>query len=121
MSLADEKVGALAKEFLYDVAKLNFSKHGLNEASSQWYNRLVSYNQQGKMYIVNHRYANDIFASAAAAVTDIWFRQPFLKTQIIIHQPFYDQSVKGMCCTLGAKISNLTNDGFFFRQINLFI
>lgn len=38
---------------------------------------------------------NDMLASASVAITDIWFENPFLKTEIIVHPPFYDQIVKG--------------------------
>lgn len=47
------------------------------------------------MFIINYRNVNDMIGAATAAVTDIWFEKPFLKSQIVVHQPFYDQSVKG--------------------------
>lgn len=66
-----------------------------NTTTNTWYNQLIGYNQNGKMFVVNYRNINDMFATAAAVVADIWFKQPFLKSQIIVHHPYYDQSVKG--------------------------
>lgn len=48
-----------------------------------------------------------MFAVAAAAVTDIWFEKKFLKSQIIVHQPFYDQTVKGKKSLLKKKFELL--------------
>lgn len=94
----DEKQSIQTKEFLSDIANQNYSKYGIEvdtEAQSSWFNLLTNYNQKGGMFVVNHRNVNDMFAVAAAAVTDIWFEKKFLKSQIIVHQPFYDQTVKG--------------------------
>lgn len=83
-----------------DIAQQNYSKYSINvnaNATKSWFNHLTMYNQNGKMFVVNHRNANanDMYTAAAGAVTDIWFRTEFLKPQIIVHQPFYDQSVEG--------------------------
>lgn len=86
------------KEFLIDIAAQNYSKYAIevdNSTTKSWYNQLIAYNQNGKMFVVNYRNINDMFATAATAIADIWFKQPFIKSQIIVHQPFYDQSVKG--------------------------
>lgn len=96
--LVDEKRSVLGKEFLNDVANQNYTKYAIAanaNVTNSWMNQLMAYNQSGKMLIVNHRNTNEMFATAAAAVTDIWFRQEFIKPQIIVHQPFYDQSIKG--------------------------
>lgn len=97
-SIADEKRSVHGKEFLNDIAAQNYSKYNIdvnNNPSKLWHTQLNAYNQSGRMYVVNHRNINDMFATAAAAVADIWFKQPFLKSQFIVHQPFYDQNVKG--------------------------
>lgn len=86
------------REFLSDIAHQNYAKYGIHmngNASNTWFNNLNTYNQKGNTFIVNHRNSNDMYAVATAAITDIWFEKPFIKSQIIVHQPFYDQSVKG--------------------------
>lgn len=90
----------LGKEFLSDIANQNYSKYSIDvdaNVTNSWFNQLMAYNQNGQMFIVKHRnvHANDIFTTATAALTDIWFKEEFLKPQIIVHQPFYDQSVRG--------------------------
>lgn len=95
---SDEKRSLYGKELLNDIATQNYSKYDIdvdNSTAKSWLNRLNSYNQNGQMFVVNHRNANDMLAVATVAVTDIWFKQPFLKSQIIVHQPIYDQNVKG--------------------------
>lgn len=95
----DEKSGAMAKEFLSDIAHQNYAKYGIDvndSTSNAWFKHLNNYNQNGNLFIVNHRNINEMYAVATAAITDIWFEKPFLKSQIIVHQPFYDQTVKGM-------------------------
>lgn len=97
---ADEKRDAVAKEFLSDIANQNYAKYGIDvnvSTSTTWFNHLNNYNQNGSLFIVNHRNTNDMYAVATAAITDIWFEKPFLKSQIIVHQPFYDQTVNGTC------------------------
>lgn len=77
-----------------DIAARNYSKYGI-DINANVTNSLNNYNQKGNMFIINYRNVNDMIGAATAAVTDIWFEKPFLKSQIVVHQPFYDQSVKG--------------------------
>lgn len=85
---------AQEKEFLTDIAHQNFTKYGIHITANVT-NSLNNYNKKGHLFIVNHRNMNDMLAAATAAITDIWFEKPFLKSQIIVHQPYYDQIVKG--------------------------
>ncbi|XP_031617768.1 VWFA and cache domain-containing protein CG16868 isoform X2 [Contarinia nasturtii] len=98
--ILDEKRSIHGKEFLSDIATQNYTKYNIDVNNSNktksWYHQLHDYNQNGRMFVVNHRNINDMFATAAVAVTDIWFKQQFLKSHTVVHQPFYDQIVKGM-------------------------
>lgn len=115
----DEKRNAYGKEFLNDIATQNYSKYGIDTNNGttrrSWSNQLINYNQKGKMYVVNHRNINDMFATAAAACTDIWFEKQFIKSQIIVHQPFYDQSVKGKirCLNISKVYSTNSNQNYY--------
>lgn len=91
---ADETRGAEAKEFLSDIAHQNYAKYGI-DVNVSTSNNLSNYNRNGSLFTVNHRSNNDMYAVATAAITDIWFEKPFLKSQFIVHQSFYDQTVKG--------------------------
>lgn len=54
-----------------------------------------NFNQKGDIFIINYRNTNDMLGPATAAVTEMWFGEPFLRSRIIVHQPFYDRYVKG--------------------------
>lgn len=60
----------------------------MNEHSS-------TYNRIGEMLLLDQHTQNDISNVAVAAITNIWFKLPYLNMNTIIHKPYYDATVKG--------------------------
>lgn len=118
---SDEKRSVYGREFLNDIATQNYSKYDIDVDASttkSWLNRLNNYNQNGRMFVVNHRNGNDMLAMATVVVTDIWFKPQFLQSQIIVHQPIYDPNVRGKvlfnCCKFKICLISINFLKFFF-------
>lgn len=111
------------KQFLNDVATQNYTKYNIDvktvesklahkllektaesmcnisrkssEDKRNWIDRLAAFPENGKMFVVNKRFPNDIIQTATATLSGIWFRDPFLDSGLRTHLPLYETLDKG--------------------------
>lgn len=87
--VADETLAMSEIEYLTDVANQNYSKYGLTKPQ---YELNATANAGGQMYLVD---PIDRMKIAAAAITNAFYKPPYLNANIIVHKPFYDATING--------------------------
>lgn len=96
------------KQFLNDVATQNYTKYNIGldtihakypllkmKMRDNWLESLALHSKNGRLFVVNKRFSNEIIQTATAALTRVWFRKEFFERELRMHLPIYDHVAKG--------------------------
>lgn len=100
-------------QFLQDITSQNFVKYGID--TSKWWHRKGDRNLIGKMFVVNRTMEN-LNKIPMSVTTELFKYKNFINYQLIVHQPYYDDSSNDFIVSL---TKNCDQRGIF--GIDLFL